>query len=426
MSAKDEEHGENLNATGDCLRASGAGLRLVVVLSDGIRGHINQSRGVAAWLAKRSGAEVIEMDVPLSRGIKRLKIRRAAGKLLDGGRKNAREWLQFAGGENLVRALGQVLLQRGIREGDESLLILSAGSMPAFYNLALASIWRCARACIMVPSLIGTDLFDFAIVPEHDFPGGAPNVLVTAGAPNMVVREELGPAGAALLRDFPPAREHRWGILVGGDDKNYRVSSAWTHRQIGKIFHEAEQSDVDLYLTTSRRTSPEAESAIRRMAATCPNVRFMLFASSDESNPVPAILGACDEVFVTDDSVNMVSEAATAGHRVVLVRAERAGALRVSLQKATAAMVSAGLLPGRVLWGAPRFDQTFKSFQRMGLLIDFKDWIHERRRGKLGEIAPLEDDPPFGEEGFNEARRAADWIIEKLPSVCHPEEETNS
>jgi hypothetical protein len=152
-------------------------------------------------------------------------------------------------------------------------------------------------------------------------------------------------------------------------------------------------------------------------------VRFLLIASVDPLNPVPAILGACDEVFVTDDSISMVSEAATAGHRVVLLRAERIGAVKRKLQKATSGMVAVGLLPKRLLWGIPRFDQTFRSLEKMSLLIEFKDWIKERRRGDMSPFAPLDEDVNADPEGFNEARRAADWIIENLGDVVHPSED---
>ncbi|MDR1509652.1 MAG: mitochondrial fission ELM1 family protein [Synergistaceae bacterium] len=399
-------------------------LRLIVIISDGIRGHINQSRGVAAWLSRDSGAEVEEIGIPELKGAVRRHVRASASKLIAGDRHKAREWLALARGEGVVRALGQLLLERGIREGQtSSLIILSAGSIPAFFNLALGYIWRCTCVTIMTPSVVGTDPFQFAIVPEHDYPGDEANVMTTVGAPNSIVKEELGFVGESLLREFPPKREYRWGILIGGNDKNYRISAEWMHREVGKILREAVRGDVDLYISTSRRTSPEAENAIRRMVSSCENTRFLLIASSDPFNPIPAILGACDEIFVTDDSVNMVSEAVTAGHRVILLRTERAGAVKQRLQLATSAMVSSGIFPRRALWGVPRFDETFRSFRNMGLLIDFKDWIHERRRSDIAQIYVPDDKGEFDKDGFNEARRAAGWILSSLPGIVRPEDE---
>ncbi|MDR0764692.1 MAG: mitochondrial fission ELM1 family protein [Synergistaceae bacterium] len=398
-------------------------LKLVVILKDRIRGHVNQSRGVAAWMSKRAGAEVAEIEIPEFKGIARLNVRRSAAALLYGSKRSAREWLAMSGGEVATRALAHLLLERGIREGDAaSLILLSAGTIPAFYNIALGLVWRCARATVMTPGVIGAGMFDFAIVPDHDCPGESPNILPTVGAPNLIVREELGPPGEALLREFPPRHERRWGLLIGGDDKNYRVSASWIHGQLGKIFHEAEKGGVDLYISTSRRTSPEAENALRRMVSSCGSVRFFLAASADPFNAVPGILGACDEIFVTDDSVNMVSETVTAGHRVILLRTARAGVFKKRLQSATAAMVESGLLPQKALWGAPRFDMTYESFRSMGLLTDFGDWMYERRRGDIFPVSAADAD--WNREDFNEARRAADWILSNLPGIIHPEEES--
>ncbi|MDR3333058.1 MAG: mitochondrial fission ELM1 family protein [Synergistaceae bacterium] len=405
-------------------RPPSSNLRLVVILTEGVRGHLNQSRGVASWLSLRTGAEILELEVPDLQGIRRRKVRSSAVKLLEGNRRKARDWLALAEGESVIRTLGQWLLERQIREGDtSSFILLSAGSMPSFYNIALGYIWRCTCVTIMTPSVIGTEPFDFAIVPEHDFPKDISNVLTTVGAPNMIVREDLGTVAKSLLNEFPPVHERRWGILLGGDDRNYRISPEWVQRQLGRVFQEAERSEVDLYIATSRRTSQAAENVVRRLASSTDSVRFLLIASADPLNPVPAILGACDEIFVTDDSINMVSEAVTAGHRAVLMRTDRVNAIKRGFQSLTATLVSAGILPRRALWGPSRFDRTFASFERMGHLIEFKNWLKERRRNDLSPFVPLDEEQEPDSQGFNEARRAADWILDNLGDVIRPSED---
>jgi mitochondrial fission protein ELM1 len=380
---------------------------------------------VANWLSLRTGAEIFELEIPSLKGIARAKARKAARDMLtDGNRRQARDWLSLADGESVIRTLGQWLVERDIREGEASkLVILSAGTSPAFYNIALGYIWRCTCVTIMTPSVIGTEPFDFAIVPEHDYPRDSSNVMTTVGAPNLVVREDLGVVAESLLSEFPPLFDRRWGVLIGGDDRNYRVSQEWVQTNAGKIFQEAERAGVDLYITTSRRTSLEAENAVRRLAANSGCTRFLLIASEDPLNAVPAILGACDEIFVTDDSVNMVSEAATAGHRAVLLRTERAGALKRTAQNAAARLASSGILPKRVVWGAPRFDKTFERFKKMGLAVEWADWLKERRRNDFSPFAPLDEQAEADRDGFNEARRAADWILSRLGDVWHPAED---
>lgn len=398
-------------------------LKAVVILTEGVRGHLNQSRGVASWLSRRTGAEIFELEVPVPSGVKYRALRAAASRLLEGNRRRARDWLALAEGEGVIRELGRWLMLRDIREGEpQSLILLSAGTLPAFYNVALGYIWRCTCVTIMTPGVIGTAPFDMAIVPEHDYPKEVSNVLTTIGAPNLIVREDLGGVSRSLLQGFPPQGVRRWGVLLGGNDKNYRITPEWVRSTLGRIFREAERSDIDLYIATSRRTSRPAEAALRRLASNCPNVRFLLLASEDPYNPVPAMLGACDEIFTTDDSVNMVSEAVTAGHRVVLMRALRAGMIKPKLQDATSFLVRAGVLPRRALWGIPRFDQTYRDFERMGLLVEFKHWLKERRRDDYSPFAPLDEPKGVEPDGFNEARRAADWILANLDDVVRPGE----
>ena len=387
-------------------------LKHILILSDGIRGHINQSCGVVEWLVRKTGAEVMEIEVPELRGGKRLRAKLAALQLLNGNRRKARDWLALADGDALIREVGQLFSTRNIREGDsDGTLFLSAGSIPAFYNIALGYIWRCTSATIMTPSVVGTALFDFAIVPQHDCPPLDSNILTTLGSPNGIIREELEEVALVLQREFPPQRERSWGVLVGGDDANYRIGRRWVQRTLGRIFQAAEREGADLYIATSRRTSPEAEDAIRQLIAGRSDVRFLLLASQDPSNPVPGMLGLCDEIFCTEDSVNMVSEAITAGHRVVLLRTDRHSGLRARLQAFSAFLIDNGLAPRRALVGIPRFNRVFEEFRKRGYLIEFSEWVKEQWRE-----APLFGDEEGsaleGQQVFNEAQRAAYWMLD--------------
>ncbi|GHV51598.1 hypothetical protein FACS1894216_06050 [Synergistales bacterium] len=391
-------------------------LKLVVIISDGVPENAGQSLGVASWLARRTNADVMELAIPELNPTARRKLTLSATKLLQGNRRKARDWLAQAGALNITRQLGQWVTIRNIKEGDAaSLVIISAGSVPAFYNVALGYIWRCTCATIMTPSVLGAEPFDFAIIPAHDFPLELSNIMTTTGAPNTIVRDELAPAAELLLKKFPPLYPRRWGMIIGGGHDGYTISAEWVHRTLGKIFREAAGANIDLYITTSRGTPTEAEAAIQRLASNSSNVRFLLLASDDETNHVPAMLGACDEIFVTDDSVYPASEAVTAGHRVILMRTERTGWTKHVSQSATSVMVAVGLLPKRALWGPPRYDRTFAEFEEMGALAEFKDWTREYRLRVGDENVPPEEDEGYNQyEDFNEARRAADWIIEKL------------
>ncbi len=395
-------------------------LKQIVILSDGIPGHVSQSRGIAAWLSRLTEAPVHEAAVPALGAVDKRRLRTSALRLADGGRARARDWLIEAGCESLVREIGQLFLQREIRypqsprEKYEALFI-SAGSGAAPFNLALGALWQCLSATIMTPTLIGTAPFDFAIVPEHDWPEGDDNIFVTLGAPNRIVKEELFMLGTELANEFPPLYENHWGVLFGGNDANYRVSPEVAGELIETILELASLREADLYVTTSRRTPHKTELLLAGVAECEERIRMLVSGSAGGPNPVPAMLGLCGTIFCTEDSISMVSEAATAGHRIVLLRVDRAGGLRAAIQSLCERLVDKGVLSPRKLWGVPRFDRTLQSFADRGLLVELDDFAAELRGGQV-EAAPArreEENAPL-DEPFNEARRAALWMCEAV------------
>lgn len=384
-------------------------IRVIVILSDGIKGHLNQSRGVARWLSMMTGAEILESEVPLLTGAARTRAKASARKLVHGNRRDARDWLAMADGDAVVRRVGQWFAERDIHEGTGEVLIISAGSTPAPYNLALGYIWRCACATVMTPGIVGTDPFDFAIVPEHDYPDRKPNVLVTLGSPNSIMKDELKKQGEALLKEYPARSSKIWSILIGGDDGNYSVSPSWIKKKIGHIMKIAEQEEADLYITTSRRTPLESVEALKYIVSHSAAVRYLLIASESDFNPISAMLGFSNEVFCTEDSVNMVSETVTGGHRAVLLRVGHKKGIKKILQDLTSWLVGLGALAPNMLWGIPKFDLVFEHFARHDTLLEFSEWI-KKRHETVAELQDEEERKMW--EDFNEAKRAARWIYD--------------
>lgn len=388
-------HSPFLEGAGSALK----GPRVVIILSDGIRGHVNQSRGVALWLGRLSGASVLELEVPRLSGVVRfmaLKVRSLGLPTAD--RESARRWLEESGGAALIEKLSSVLGELGFTGPDT--LCLSTGSTAGPYSLALSRLIGARNATVMTPSVLGTAPFDFAIVPAHDSPEPADNLFLSLGAPNAIDEGKLSGEAETLFSVYPSKSPLRWGLLIGGDDANYRVSPGWIRERIGSLAEKAVEEKADLYVTTSRRTTPEAERALSDLAARIPVFRMLLLASKDFSNPVPGILGGCREIFCTEDSVSMVSEAATAGFVVRLLRVERKTSLKRIMQSGTSWLVENKALPRRFLWGAPRFDAMLEGFKAKGLATEAMPW-----QQPAGSIENLEA------EKFNEARDAAAWII---------------
>lgn len=373
---------------------------LVCVLSDGIRGHLFQSRGVAAQLARLASIRIEELEVPLFEGAQRLKKIKLASRFLPAASaEDAAAWLQSAGATVLLEQVRQA-----IDGSSQPPLFLSAGSGVAPFCLALAKVTGGKSCVCMTPSVLGTDPFDMAVVPRHDGRQG-PNVLVTLGAPNHIDASQLLDQAKELLMSYPLHRSKAWGVLVGGDDKNYRVSPRWVDRFLTPLFQAAAEADVDLYITTSRRTAPETETAIQDRCENQPRVRMVMLASRDQRNPVPAMLGFCEKIFCTEDSVSMISETATAGVPQAVVPVEHHKRLGALLQLAADGLSRAGLLSPEKLWGVPKFRRMIDVFEAQGLArtvypeeLSLQSLAAERLR-------------PHGAVEFNEAGRAAQWIL---------------
>lgn len=384
-----------------------SGPKSILILSDGIRGHVNQSRGVALWLARLSGATACELEVPRLSGLRRFAALKLRARILVGGDKDAaRNWLENSGGSGLIERVLHILEESGL-VGKE-ILCLSTGSSAAPYSLALVRFIGARSATVMTPSVLGTEPFDFAIIPAHDSPGRAGNIYPTLGAPNAIDTEKLAGDSEALFTRYPPQSSLRWGVLVGGDDGNYRVSPGWVKATIGQLADQALKAKADLYVTTSRRTRPGAEHALEGLADRFPVFRMLFLASKDQANPVPGILGGCQEIFCTEDSVSMVSEAATAGFEVRILRIEKKPGLKRILQKATSCLVETGTLPHRFLWGAPRFDAMLESFKAKGLATEAFGFEISAGKGENRKTG-----------AFNEARDAADWIVREWDRKEH-------
>ena len=328
-----------------------AGKPLLVILNEGTRGHLVQSRGIRDRLSELMPLDCLELEVPNLKGFERIKyLKILARKLPTASLYYAEHWLMKAGGKELFEQVAMA--------GSESQpkLFLSAGSAAAPYCLALSKRLGGKNCVVMTPSVLGTAPFDMAVVPKHDGRVGD-NILVTLGAPNAINADVLAEQKQELLSDYPAQRKEAWGILIGGDDQNYTIAPLWVNKVLPTLFAAAAEADVDLYITTSRRTQAATESAISELCRNNSQVRMLLLASQDPRNPVPGILGHCSRVFCTEDSVSMISESVTAGVQVSVITVGHHHGVKRLFQEITENLVDSKILSNEHLWGVPRFNR---------------------------------------------------------------------
>ncbi len=372
---------------------------LLVLLNEGTRGHLVQSRGIRDRMCELTSLESVEFEVPHLTGFDKIRYVKFHSKKLSKASTHFIDlWLKKAGAEKIVDQIA-MLNPKG-----RQILFMSAGSTAAPYCLALARRFGGKSCVIMTPSILGVKPFDMAIVPKHDGRSG-PNVLVTLGAPNSICPALLEEQEKELLSDYPAHHKEAWGILIGGDDLNYTIAPLWVNKVLPTLLEAAEGADVDLYITTSRRTQAAAENAIVKICSGNPRVRMLLLASQDPRNPVPGILGHCSRVFCTEDSVSMISESVTAGLQVAAVTVGHHHGFKRLLQELTEYLVDTKILSTKCLWGVPRFNRMMEDFENQDFLTIVTP------RNLINDLARFLQRPAYRRTDFNEAARAARWII---------------
>jgi len=242
--------------------------RVVWRFSDGKAGHDSQSLGLVDALKRRT--RVVAYDIPVrpGAGLDWMLGRFPAGSLLPD------PWLLIGAGHSTHLPLLSARRARG------------------------------GRAAVLMSPDLPKSLFDLCIIPEHDRPGPAANILVTSGSLNRMQPVYMTGSNRGLL-------------MIGGPSKHYH----WDHRQVaGQIARVIRYSPVrDWILTTSRRTPPGFAEHIRQMIFNR-NLRLTVLSCRDTSDQWLSLqLSRSCCTWVTEDSVSMIYEALTAGIPVGLL-----------------------------------------------------------------------------------------------------------
>jgi mitochondrial fission protein ELM1 len=191
-------------------------------------------------------------------------------------------------------------------------LFVGCGRQSAAAALAVkrASGGRTLLAHVQDPR-IARGRFDLLLIPEHDRLRGA-NVMVTRGAVHRVTEAKLAEGRAIWQRRLPPLPRPLVAVLIGGNNKVFRLDLETLRHLADRLALLARQSGAGLLVTPSRRTGEAGEKLLRESLADLP--AFVWDGSGE--NPYFGFLGLADAIVATADSVSMVSEAAATGKPV--------------------------------------------------------------------------------------------------------------
>lgn len=196
---------------------------------------------------------------------------------------------------------------------------IAAGRRATPYSLAMRR-WSKGR-CVVVQTQhprVDPSGFDLVVPPVHDQLDG-PNVLPIVGSPVWFDASSIE-AAKARWPDLAHAAGPRVVFAVGGNSRAHRLSQGRLLDILDTIGALA-SSGAAVWITVSRRTPPAAAAALRAAAAELKGrARFFENEARDGPNPYLAFLSYADAVLVTEDSTNMLSDAAFFGLPIHLVK----------------------------------------------------------------------------------------------------------
>jgi mitochondrial fission protein ELM1 len=172
--------------------------------------------------------------------------------------------------------------------------------------------------CIYVQDpRISPKYFDLIVKMQHDpIIGG--NVIATNFSLNLIAKARLTKEVKQFGHLFDHLPKPYYTIVIGGDTKRYKMDQASLADLLYKVRSIVELSPGSALIATSRRTPEFAQEAILRYCKGNKKV-YVTTPYSKAGNAYYAMLAAAEKIFVTNDSVNMISEACACGKPVYAI-----------------------------------------------------------------------------------------------------------
>lgn len=261
----------------------------VWLIDEGHTGHRVQSEGVLMALS-RAGIdfEVVRIECELAlRGV----LRPAARAIMS----------RMTGGRALTFARG--LAKFSQPGGSPPTLIISSGGRSAFVSRALSAQTGSPNVFVGDPKPFPHNWFKAVLAPV---PLPYSNLITTGIVPNTVTQQQCNAAAQAYWRGDPP--QNRWTLMIGGASRSHPYDSEDWRDLAHSVNSLSRKYRVKWLISTSRRTGADAQKILESRIAPDAVDEFVLYNREPKRVVLP-FLGAGEQVFVTRDSLTMVSEA---------------------------------------------------------------------------------------------------------------------
>ena len=269
----------------------------VLVVSDGLPGHLNQSRGLAHWLGTRFAVETQELEV-------RLRMRAMARRILP-------LVVEVAPAMATLRSFYQLPALAGAAPD----VIVSAGGNTSFANVLLARHFCVPNVFIGSRRRLAPGSFAAHLTLE---PTGEAGNVVTPVAPSPVSPEAIAQSAAEFRARHGFADGRLWLMACGGTGAGKSYSADDWSTLAHWMNDAAESHGIRWLLSTSRRTGASGEEALAA-SLKADHLAYAVWWSRNPERILGTLMGAAERLFVTVDSMSMVSECIGAQKPVAVV-----------------------------------------------------------------------------------------------------------
>ena len=268
-------------------------MKNILIISDGIPGHFNQSNGIAILIS-----ELCDCSVKTHELSWRLYTLRSLCNVLA-------KLLLRLNNKNIARIILWMYKPINIQGYD---LVIAAGgnTMPVSAAIKLAHSLPVIQ--LGSPRGLHASMFNALVTAEkyHDHPSN----IVAAITPN-----KYSPAICSNAAQKENLSEHIL-FLVGGKGIGYTYELNEWESMLASIETLYDKVKLPISIVTARRTLPEIEGLFKSRLKNILTDYSAWFHLGDKNFNLAALLGSATNIFVTEDSAMMISESISSGKPV--------------------------------------------------------------------------------------------------------------
>jgi len=268
-------------------------MKRILIISDGIPGHFNQSNGVALMIKETCECAITTHELSW-----RLYALRSVCNIF------AKLLLRF-NNKNIARGILWMYSPINIQGHD---LVIAAGGNTMPVSAAIKLAYSLPVIQLGSPRGLHSSMFNALVTIEKYF--DHPSNIVATISPNL-----YSPAVCSIAAQKDNLSEHIL-FLIGGEGIGYSYGLNEWESMLTSIQGLHSEIKLPISIVTSRRTPPEVEDLFQSRLKNILGDYCAWFHQGDKNFNLAALLGSAINIFVTEDSAMMISESISSGKPV--------------------------------------------------------------------------------------------------------------